>query len=271
MSNLCLICNHNIGYDDSILLVNWLEIHKSCYQYCLNPTFKESSDLERLYLDRQRLESSINEEKWIFSSIWRIFDSKKKDILFNLEQQLSRLTYEIFPLEQSIRNQRDSIKKALTKIYDVWYERPPDWEERQNKVKALYHYNCSLCWSYNNLQVHHMLPINKWWWHDLDNLVLLCRSCHEDEHGNVDFSWPYKNPSSKSVFMGRLEKIKHAIKSNTDIHFHYKKFEWEESIRTITPKWIRQEWRSLCVFWYCHLRKDERVFAIHRMTKISIK
>lgn len=271
MINNCLICWWNIGNDNSLLLINWTEIHKSCYEFCCNPKFTEEEELKRLYTDKEMLEKRITEDSWIFNSIWRFFNWNKKDLFYNLEQQLWNINKQIIPIEKKLKELYKNTNDVLIKVYDIWYERPPDWEHRQNKIKSLYHNQCSICNSTKFLQVHHMLPINKWWSHDLDNLILLCRNCHEEEHGNADFSWNYKKNSWKSIFMGRLEKIKQAINNSSDIHFHYKKFEWEKSTRTISPEWLRQEWKSLCVYWYCHLRKDERIFAIRRMTEIEIK
>ena len=40
-----------------------------------------------------------------------------------------------------------------------------------------------MCQNRYNLHVHHILPINHGGDHHIDNLISLCRDCHEEEHG----------------------------------------------------------------------------------------
>ncbi len=270
MNNICHICEQSIGLSESILLVNWSHIHRSCYNFLINPEFTESKDLSVLYSQWRVLQSKIETQSWVIDSFSRLFNTEKKSLYLSLTEELSRNQQEVIALEKIVNEMRNTIKKELSKVYDFWYERPPDWSDRQESVHKIFHRKCCSCWSYKFLQVHHRLPINNWWAHNLENLILLCRDCHEDKHGWADFKWKYKTNSEESIFMGRLRKIDEAIKNSKDLYFHYKKYEGEASIRKISPIWTKMDGTSLCVFWYCHLREDDRVFAIRRMTEINI-
>ncbi len=100
-----------------------------------------------------------------------------------LEKQKINIQKECTLLENILNDKHSIIKDKLEKIYDIWYERPPDWSNRQDTVKSYYNYRCCSCQNRYNLHVHHILPINHGGDHHIDNLISLCRDCHEEEHG----------------------------------------------------------------------------------------
>lgn len=56
----------------------------------------------------------------------------------------------------------------------------------QKVVRAIYErdwYRCRACGSGQNLQIHHILYRSHGGTDDPDNLVLLCRECHQAAHG----------------------------------------------------------------------------------------
>lgn len=71
----------------------------------------------------------------------------------------------------------------------------PNWEEQREAALERDGYECLLCDSGDDLNVHHKTPIRNFdrsmdGWHRranaLDNLVTLCRSCHMKVHGNPE-------------------------------------------------------------------------------------
>ena len=61
---------------------------------------------------------------------------------------------------------------------------PADWLERRAWVRARDNGRCVRCGGTAGLQVHHRVPRSREWNHSVDNLELLCVSCHSVEHRN---------------------------------------------------------------------------------------
>jgi hypothetical protein len=61
------------------------------------------------------------------------------------------------------------------------YDYPPDWDKRANKCKQRDERRCVLCGKKKNLIAHHVIPRAKGGNHSLQNLVTLCKRCHEDQ------------------------------------------------------------------------------------------
>lgn len=77
----------------------------------------------------------------------------------------------------TIRAPRD---KAAREIYET-YLQSPSWRITRNRALRLSDWHCSKCDSRRNLQVHHKTyeRLGHEWDQDL---IVLCRSCHEDHH-----------------------------------------------------------------------------------------
>lgn len=75
--------------------------------------------------------------------------------------------------------------------HDRYYGR--NWSSQRDKAKERDNYECQICNSTQDLEVHHKKPIinfdrsNDDWYedaNDLDNLITLCRSCHKKVHSD---------------------------------------------------------------------------------------
>jgi 5-methylcytosine-specific restriction endonuclease McrA len=191
---------------------------------------------------------------------------------------------------QEARAEAQSIKVILVRIHDVWPGYPPDWDERRALVSDRDNYSCVECGVGNTLQLHHRRPIRQGGTHRLDNLVLLCASCHSNVHGGKEFK--YRGPQNvdddaPNAFERKLALINKAIAEKKDVHFRYKKPDGTITNRTVTPRELRKltiaELQSLigrgarveregrlCLFGYCQLRREKRTFAIDRIFKLSL-
>ena len=49
-------------------------------------------------------------------------------------------------------------------------------------VKQRDNYRCVRCGSATNLEAHHMVPVAAGGTHEIENLVTLCRRCHQEIH-----------------------------------------------------------------------------------------
>ena len=62
------------------------------------------------------------------------------------------------------------------------YLRTPEWQERRDKALHQANGRCQRCGNYRDLQVHHKTYERKG--EELpQDLIVLCRDCHEKEHG----------------------------------------------------------------------------------------
>ena len=214
-----------------------------------------------------------NDIEWLHDDI-----SKKEISIKSLEKNIAELisiytsnSNQNLTLTEinSIRNCSKPVIAKLSMLYDYWLSRPPDWEQRKEEMLDNAYGYCEQCEERGFLHVHHIKPISKGGNHRSENLIVLCEDCHSQEHGGKEFT--YSNTSKKSALELKVEKIMSAIKMNRIITFHYKKFEGEESNRTIKPIKVLKKKDTLCVSGFCYLRNAERTFAISRITKLTIK
>lgn len=53
---------------------------------------------------------------------------------------------------------------------------------RFDEIAKMFGGKCMRCSSTENLEKHHKVPLYKGGTNDLDNIVVLCNSCHKEEH-----------------------------------------------------------------------------------------
>lgn len=70
-------------------------------------------------------------------------------------------------------------KRDKQKYYS--YLKSPQWREKRKFALEFYGYNCGLCGSKHNLEVHHRSYKNIFK-EAMEDLMLLCESCHRDFH-----------------------------------------------------------------------------------------
>lgn len=76
---------------------------------------------------------------------------------------------------------------------------------------------CSECGSVENLQAHHKFYRKDWFDTRIDDLVVLCRQCHESEHGIVKgLSWTgkfiiFRDDYTFSLFMHRMQWMRNRM------------------------------------------------------------
>ncbi len=107
---------------------------------------------------------------------------------------------------------------------------------------------------------------------DIDNLVVVCKSCHEKLHRtsfktevdeDIDnYGFEAKNPNSK------ISRLINAIKTGDELEIVYEKKDGTTTTRKIAPKIISVEDRRFYLRAFCHLRNTERTFRISRIKKI---
>lgn len=76
-----------------------------------------------------------------------------------------------------------------TGIYIPYYSTvkyPPDWNMRRLYVAEMYDYKCAICSKEDKLgHTHHLNPLSKGGNNSIQNLVYLCRYCHEEQHWHM--------------------------------------------------------------------------------------
>lgn len=66
---------------------------------------------------------------------------------------------------------------------------PTNWAAIASNIRLADHFQCVLCGAQNvELDVHHIVYLSNFGTHRQENLISLCRCCHEEEHGHaLDF------------------------------------------------------------------------------------
>lgn len=261
MGNNCIICNSRCHENN--LLTNGNVYHSKCYEDLLE---KEKNCNEKIRDFQNRIFLIEQNEKKLFTKI--------KAYFFGISDLSKTKLNEKNELQQLVGNfhkELSSITVHLKSLYDYWFERPPDWEERRQQFLEHKPF-CEKCFSdyYDNiiLQIHHKLPISKGGSHKVDNLIVLCKNCHQSKH-------PYNiNSISKNnvnYFKQNLKILNDAVENGRIVSFHYRKREGEKSSRDIKPQGFTLVGKTLCVCGYCYLRHDKRTFAVKRISQLKIE
>lgn len=150
-----------------------------------------------------------------------------------------------------------------------------NWEKiRQDAFNYYWNY-CSNCWIAENLQVHHKIPRSLGWTDNINNLIVLCKDCHEEEHW---YKFDDSQINSMKIASNKMKRINNAIINNEKLIIIYNNtFKWETVKREIKPielykhDYISKIW-STWFHWtvraYCYLRNWERNFQIRKIKEI---
>jgi 5-methylcytosine-specific restriction endonuclease McrA len=194
-------------------------------------------------------------------------------------------------LASSINRMREDYETTVTRIrslYDLWPTYPPDWDERRRLVSDRDHHSCAECGVGGMLHLHHVRPLSQGGTNKLDNIVLLCEHCHKEAHGGRIFRYQDRDGVEPTTIEKKISLLNEALAQHKNIHFRYKKPDGTITQRTVTPRNLRkltiQELQALlgkkvkieqegklCLFGYCHLRRENRTFAVHRMQRIRFR
>jgi len=144
-----------------------------------------------------------------------------------------------------------------------------NWNDLRTKVLDRDDYSCTECWKEWSLDVHHILPKKMWWQDEIDNLISLCRECHEDKHPWIPIS------NYRAVTSWKLSKkiiaLTDAIEWSKTLEIKYEKYQWPDKITTrkIEPfRLYYKEWKQY-VEAFCLLRWADRHFRISRIKRIN--
>lgn len=67
------------------------------------------------------------------------------------------------------------------RAYDNDKTYPPDWESRRQEILERDGKSCVICGEQEHLHIHHVRPISWGGCHTPQNLITLCRNCHEQQ------------------------------------------------------------------------------------------
>lgn len=272
----CCICRTASPTDGN--LIDGSVFHKRCYA-------QMKDKIENLTRSERYLNVELRKPLTFSDHIITIFSDGRRRRLLGEKQALRERI-------QRTREQLQATKANLTEIHNVWPGYPPDWDDRRSQIYDRDDYCCAECGVEERvLHLHHRRPIRQGGTHRLDNLVLLCASCHSEAHGGKEFK--YKGPqdvddSSPNAFEKKLALINKAIAENRNVQFRYRKRDGSITNRAVRPRELRKlsvgELRALlgpkvrieregrlCLFGYCHLRRDKRTFAIDRIYKLTLR
>ena len=242
-------------------------VHDSCYKNAVSQLANLSSQISDMARTIGMLESKLRAAKGVIGSIARVlFGGDNSD---SIERELNRAKASL----TRARTQHLKINNSILYIYDFWTGYPPDWKERTKRLKEISHGSCTQCGSYNNLHAHHITSLSRGGSNRLENLILLCESCHKRKHNTDSFS-----DSTSSPAMGdRIKNITYAISSRRNIEFLYKKrSDIQYDKRVLTPYKLKTlahkntDGATLCVEGFCHKRQENRTFALKRMKNLKV-
>lgn len=270
----CFICADE--WNAGKALLDGSVFHEGCYTALM-------TEVETLPRREEELLSELGIRQTFFES-W------KRWLVPARRRFASATTNELVNLCKDIRSRRHQLADQLKHLYDVWPTYPPDWAERRKQIWRRDGPGCSRCGEITLLHLHHKRAIHEGGTHRLENLILLCESCHSDAHGGKKFrsqnEMPVEDDSHRGLEL-RIRRINEAIVTGSDVGFRYRKRDGTVTRRTVTPREIRkltiaelhalvgrygsiQREGRLCMFGYCHLRKADRTFAVDRIQSLRL-
>ena len=265
----CIICG-KASYQ-GINLSNGQKIHKKCIRQKQNNILDILNFISFRRDEISKINREIAEREKLSVKIFSLFKSYSQT-LEELKQRIEVCYEDIESLEEDL----EVSKSYLIPIYDFYIEYPPDWEDRKRKALIREDNRCQNCGGNDFLHIHHHIPLSRGGTNQLENLEVLCESCHIAEHKGRKFSYS-SGEERELAFSQRLRLIEKAIKTNQKITFLYRKpDEKKRHKRTIKPfktesiAHRRDNNFTLCVRGFCDLRQSDRTFAIKRMRGLKI-
>ena len=163
----CILCNNPKSGDVINLRDGW--VHKLCVNELESITSSIGNQI--LILETRLKEGLFLKIRDFFKGTYLSKESVKAEI--------KKLEEEMAPFKLKLQN-----------LYDYYWERPPDWEERSLQIIRKHNWTCQHCGrqmlgSVVPINIHHIIPRampegN----HKLDNLTLLCEICHSKMPGH---------------------------------------------------------------------------------------
>jgi hypothetical protein len=264
----CSICQKVALH--GIYLGNGNIIHKECFQNLNN---KINECIREINLNKSsliELKRKISSRNSITGKLTGFFLGNRNS---NIEEAKIQILQDNINYLQKYLTPMELIAKDIS---DLMLDYPPDWKNRVDTVKSKY-FCCAKCSSTYELHVHHIIKLSNGGSNKFENLQLLCKSCHSNEHGGRDFS---QSKNSLPAISDRVITITNAINNHEKIEFLYKKINDDKfQKRVVTPTKITSYDHTnkidstLCLEGFCHARNEARVFALKRMkgVKIAVK
>jgi len=125
---------------------------------------------------------------------------------------------------------------------------------------------CESCGGIDILQLHHINPVGLGGGNESENLILLCKNCHEKSH-NASFRHNSRiiDQSYGEIGFIKEKKILSAIKFGNTIEITYTNIYGLTRKRKIIPKEIYKEKGNKYIKAYCYFRNEDRVFRLSRL------
>jgi hypothetical protein len=260
----CLLCSQTATQGFS--LANGRILHSKCFQRLTSDYSNSEHQASAARAEFARVRSElISQSGFLQKAVSFLGGGMNREQLrvhLNVCEEKMKVAERAFSL----------IQAQATPIFDVFLDYPPDWKSRRERVWAR-DGSCVACGSSWNLQVHHVTPLSRGGSNRIENLRLLCETCHKVEHGGKEFSSVHS--TKPLAFAERIQVIESAISAGRDVEFLYRKpTDSAKRSRRVTPHELvemdhkHDEGITLCLQGYCHSRKAIRVFALKRMTGI---
>lgn len=85
--------------------------------------------------------------------------------------------------------QKYNIKKGKSNLSFRYLKRRNLPEDKMKKIRQIYDNHCAQCAKIMNLEVHHLRPVCYGGTDSIDNLILLCKDCHQKIHHEESILW----------------------------------------------------------------------------------
>ena len=247
----CYVCKRFADFEYDITLTNGNFLHDSC--------------LIKLQIREDEIESILRKQSpQLLLSLFVRTEVVDSEVM--LEDEIKVLSSEL-----------KKLKGILSVIYDFFPGFPPDWEERRKLIIQRNGSFCSSCHEEQYVYLIHDIPLSEGGTNDLQNLELICKSCHESMYGKGDIFGSFTLGPEQSEFTEYFKEIQDAIDNNYRIRFDYKKPKAKSWLsRVVMPERFlnipnnRESGETLCVEGFCELRQDIRVFALERMQGLEV-
>ena len=262
---LCVICDKKVNSSD-ILLLSAKGIHENCFEEIKSNVTTYDDSINSSKINIKKLEEKRRNLNGFFNQLASIFNP-------NINEEISKLNSIINSFKRIIeldKNKRESVleerEKLLFEIYSFWIDRPPDWDYRRKFLLNKQNY-CNSCGALEHLHIHHIRPFSAGGTHELINLMVLCETCHSNEHGGRKFK--YKSENKETLYSKHFKFLQMAIESKKSVMLNYKSNKGELSKRVIYPKSFETWGKSLMIHTHCELRKEKRTFNLMRIIKLE--
>lgn len=185
---ICLKKRKKLKYDTERMAVcGYCANALNGYREVAQDSYRQAGEmLRRGMFKRLKKQTQIDQPRWMKSAAQHELANFEASYQAALGPWLNRLAANPDNKSKMFKLIRAERRGLIHRTRPVSWGYPSKWSEVARKIRELDNYSCVLCGAQDlELHVHHLVYLSNFGTHRKQNLMTLCRQCHEEEHARA--------------------------------------------------------------------------------------